>query len=365
MTMDGDRDRAIGALRRYGYQSQSYNILLGDKSYFFSSGGLDGVIAYVARARVGLAAGDPVCAPADMGRFADEFRQFCRERGWRCCFQAVTERCEDALRELGFGLLKIGEEPIFQLNELSWRGGEFRDLRHDINRAKKHGLNVVQYRPLDGRRPEWESQMEELSSAWIRFKGSGEFSFLIGEPGLADPGDRAYFLALKDDVVEAFVVCAPIYARKGMYFDLMRRRERPISGTGQLLIAEAFRLLREQGYEMATLGTAPLSNERVDDPDQGRLIELAMGFAFHHMGYFHRYKPIYQFKDQFGPTSWESRYLAYYPPRLSPVIVYALLKAYDPSGVSGKLLRQLQLVWRKVRTLEQIPEGMLDRVIGR
>lgn len=355
----------LEALKRYGYQSQSYNILRGDKSYFFSAQGLDGVIAYVVRSRVALAAGDPVCDPAEIAAFTEEFRLFCRQRGWRCCFQAVTERCEEALQKLGFGSLKIGEEPIFELNRVSWRGGKFADLRKDMNSAKRHGLSVVQYRPLEGRRPDWESQMEALSAAWMEFKGSGEYSFLIGEPELDDPGERAYFLVLKEDRVEAFVVCIPIYARKGMYFDVMRRRERPLRGTSQLLIAEAFRLLGEQGCEMATLGTAPLANEHVDDPDQSRIIELAMDFAFDHMGYFHRYKPLYQFKEQFGPTSWEGRYLAYHPPRFNPVIVYALLKAYDPSGVSGKLLRQLQQAWRALQALQQLPEDLLDKVIGR
>jgi lysylphosphatidylglycerol synthetase-like protein (DUF2156 family) len=354
--------RASEALRRYGYQSQSYNILLDDKSYFFSGKGIDGVIAYVVRAKVALGAGDPVCDPADLKEMVTEFRAFCRERKWKCCFQAVTDRCEAVLADLGFGTLKIGEEPITSLAKLSWAGGAFADLRKEIRRAQKNEIRVAEYRPLEERRVDWDTQMEELSRVWRKFKGSGEFSFLIGKPGLDDPADRKYFLAFKAAELQAFVVCTPIYARNGVYFDLMRRKEHTIPGTAQLLITEAFRLLKDQGYQMASLGTVPLSNEEVDDPDLNLIIELAMELAFNHLGYFHRYKALYQFKGQFGPTSWEARYLAFWPARFNPIILYAVLKAYDPEAVSGNLRRQIQVVWSRIKGLKQVPRDLLVRL---
>ena len=343
-----DKRRVLEELRRFGYQSQSYHILGEDKCFFFSPSGISGVIAYVVHAKVALGAGDPVCEPSDLPTFINEFSSFCYSRGWRCCFQSVTERCHDVLVDLGFSGIKIGEEPIYDLGNISWDGGRFRGLRKDIRRGKKHGLTVVEYCPLSERKSDWETQMEELSANWEKFKGSGEFAFLLGGPDLPDPGERKYFLALIDDRVEAFVVCTPIYARNGIYFDLMRRKERPLSGTSQFLISESFRLLREQGYEMATLGTAPLSNQHVDDPAKSLIIGRALDLAYGRLGSFHRYKPIHEFKNQFGPTSWENRYLAYGSPDFSPIILYALLKAYDPSGITGKLSRQIQHSWTGV-----------------
>ncbi len=364
MRAEGDADRVLNALKLYGYQSQSYSILRSDKSYFFSSFGIDGVIAYVVHAKIALVAGDPVCDPSNLPEFVAEFKRFCSAQKWGCCLQATTDRCKKVLEELGFGMIKIGEEPIFELDKLSWTGGKFKDLRNDVRSAKKHGLRVVEYRPLAGRMPDWEKDMEELSDIWKKFKGSGEFAFLIGEPSLADPGERKYFLALIDNRVEAFVVCTPVYARNGVYFDLMRRKEKTLRGTNQLLIAESFRLLKEQGYAAATLGTAPLANEHVYDPSQSRIIELALNLAFDRLGHFHRFKPIYEFKKQFGPTCWEGRYLAFWPQRFNPIIIYTLLKAYDPSGVTGKLKRQIQHAWRGIRKLDQVPGGLLDRLTG-
>ncbi len=347
-------------LKRFGYQSQSYHILGDNMSYFFSPSGIPGVIAYVVHANIAMGAGDPVCNPTNLPKFIVEFKEYCQSKDWRCCFQAVTEQCHDILKNMSFGLIKIGEEPFYDLENLSWDGSKFRGLRKDIRRGVKHGLTVEEYSPLSERNEDWDMQMRELSTTWEKFKGSGEFAFLLGGPSLTDPGDRKYFLALLGDKVEAFVVCTPIYARNGIYFDLMRRKERPVSGTSQFLISEAFRLLKEHGYKTATLGTAPLSNQHVEDTAQSLIIGKVLDLAYGRLGSFHRYKPIHEFKVQFGPTHWENRYLAYGPP-FSPVMLYTLMKAYDPSGIRGKLLRQIQNTWDGI---QKRLKGELNKSLG-
>jgi hypothetical protein len=110
---------------------------------------------------------------------------------------------------------------------------------------------------------------------------------------------------------------------------------------------------------MATLGTAPLSYEHVDDPDQSRIIKIALKLAFNRLGHFHRFKPLYKFKRQFGPTSWEGRYLAFSPSHFNPVILYALLKVYDPMSVTRKLLYQLNSSWKSIN---KIKDGTIDLI---
>ena len=358
--MQNENARIEKLLKRYGYHSQSYNILRSDKSYFYSPSGIDGVIAYVVKANVAMAAGDPVCDPSDIRDFVTEFKQFCKAHKWRCCFQSVTERCKDILSEMDFGIIKIGEEPIFDLEKYSLSGSKFRSLRKNINQAKRQGLSVVEYQPLLKREPEWEKDMEELSAIWKKFKGSGEFAFLIGEPALDNPKDRKYFLALLDNKVEAFVVCTPIYTRNGIYFDVMRRKKITPNGMPQLLFTESFRILKEQGYTMATLGTAPLSYKHTTDSDKSRIIKTALKLAFNRLGYFHRFKPLYRFKKQFGPSSWEGRYLAFSPSRFNPVVLYALLKVYDPSGITDKLLNQISRTWIRFNKLKSESVHFID-----
>ena len=350
--MQKEKKKIKYLLKKYGYHSQSYNILRSDKSYFYSSKGIEGVIAYVVKANVAMAAGDPICDAKDLADFIGEYQAFCKENKNRCCFQSVTERCRDELEKIGFGMIKIGEEPIFDLLQFSLEGSQFRGLRKSINQAKKKGLSVVEYHPLLQREPIWERDMQELSEIWRKFKGSGEFSFLIGTPSLDKPQERKYFLAIQDNHVIAFVVCTPIYSRDGIYFDVMRRREITPNGMAQLLFTESFKILKEQGYKMATLGTAPLSYEHVQDPAQNRMIKFSLKAAFHRLNYFYKFKPLYQFKKQFGPSNWEGRYLAYYPAYFNPVILYALLKVYDPSSVTRKLLAQINFAFKGINRVK-------------
>ena len=363
-TTGNDEERVYVAddLRKYGYQSQSYNVLLPDKCYFRSSEGIEGVIAYVTHAGVALAAGDPICDAADFTALTVEFRRFCRKHHWHCCFQAITERFEPVVKELGFGTIQIGEEAIFDLRVHAWAGGKFTYLRRDIRKAKKLGLQVIEYQPLLARRPDWEQQMEELAQEWLKFKGSGELSFLIGQPHLEQPGDRKFLLTLKDDRVEAFVVCLPIYARNGIYFDIMRRKRKPIPGTSALLIYEAFELLKNQGYIMSTLGATPLSHEHLRNPRQWSVLETVMYVGMGKFGVFRNQRHLQDFKDQFGPTSWEPRYLAFSPPRFNPLILYVILRAYDPTGISGRLRRELSWAWQGIKLVAILPK-LLEKMI--
>ena len=128
----------------------------------------------------------------------------------------------------------------------------------------------------------------------------------------------------------------------------------------ELLIVDSFRQLKEQGYELATLGTAPLSGEHAEEPVQGWFVELAMGVAFSRLGYFYSFKPIYQFKEQFGPDFWESRYLAYHPARFNPVVIYALLTAYDPAAVRNLSQKQLAAAWDGIVSLAGTPVDVAE-----
>jgi phosphatidylglycerol lysyltransferase len=333
--------------------------LLDDKSYFFSEINIEGVIAYVVRTNVAVVAGDPVCAQTDINAFIEEFLLFCRIKKMRFCFQSITERTKTILSEMGMNIIKVGEEPIHKLRDFTIQGSKFRSLRKSINQAKRKGLEIEEYFPMVQRNPIWERDMNELSEIWKRSKGSGEYSFLIGKPSLHEPGDRRYFLAICNEHVEAFVVCTPIYSRAGIYFDVMRRREKTISGLPQLLFSECFLKFKEEGLEIATLGTAPLSYEHTVNEDESKIIKAALKLAFNHLGYFHRFKPLYNFKRQFYPSSWEGRYLAYSNLTNLPIILYALLKAYDPTAIKDKLLQQINIAWLKIRKLRENTTGLL------
>ncbi len=347
--MTEEREIVRELLKKHGYNSASYNILKEDKQYFFSQKGIEGVIAYVDVADVYLAAGDAVCSDSDMIHFVHEFRKFCKKSGKVCCFQAVSKKFRDVLDLMGFGFFKIGEEPFFDLNAWAMAGQKFKDVRNNINHAKREGFSVIEYRPLEVRVPKHERQMNQLSKKWLEEKKTGEFSFLVGSVSLKNPGERKYFLVLnRRDSVEAFIICVPFHARKGIYLDIMRRKEKPERGTTELLITETFRILKEQGYSLASLGAAPLADVTTDE-EKKQLIQHALDFAYHNLNYFYRFKPLFEYKEQFGPSFWEPKYMAYYPPNFRTRYIYAVLKAYDPKGITDIVLSNLRSIWKSIR----------------
>ena len=343
------QERVLETLRKHGYNSSSFNILTEGKKYFFSEGGTEGVIAYADIADVFIAAGDAVCSDQDVMQFVHEFRKFCKKEGKDCCFQAISKKFRDVLDLMGFGYIKIGEEPFFDLSVWNTAGSRFEGLRNEINHARRIGFMVKEYEPLKSRNEKYERQMMELSKQWLKERKSGEFSFLVGSPSLEDPGERKYFIVLNpEDDVEAFLVCVPIFARNGLYFDIMRRKEKPEKGTTELLITEAFRTMREQGYSVATLGSAPLADITKEE-EKNRLIQKSLEFAYNNLNYFYHFKPLLRYKQKFGPTTWESKYFAYYPPGFKVKYIYAILKAYDPGGISEMVLSNIRAFWKKIR----------------
>ncbi|MFH1977820.1 MAG: DUF2156 domain-containing protein [Candidatus Aenigmatarchaeota archaeon] len=343
--------RILDLIRKYGYNSTSYNILIGNKKYFFSEKGIEGVIAYIEIADIFLVAGDPVCDDQNIINFVHEFRLFCRRNNKDCCFQAISKKVKDILEIMGFNYIKIGEEPFFDLDEWNTAGGRFMDLRNEINHAKKDGFRVEEYRPLEKRDRDYEYHMAALSELWQKSKKTGEFSFLVGTASLDDPRDRKYFLVFnQENKLEAFLVCVPIFSRNGVYFDILRRKEDPEKGTTELLITDTFRILREQGYKLVTLGSAPLADVTKDEKKK-EFIYKALDFAYNNLNYFYKFKPLFNYKQKFGPTFWEPKYMAFYPPNFKSKYVFAILKAYDPGGISDILLSSFKGIWKNVKNI--------------
>jgi phosphatidylglycerol lysyltransferase len=338
-------------LKLYGHNSSSYHLLKEDKQYFFSQKGVEGVIAFVEHAGVVLVAGDPLCSEQNMIPLIYEFRKYCETKKKDCCFQAITKKCRDVLDVMGFGYIKIGEEPFFDLTEWTIDGSVFKDVRNAAHHAENSGLKVIEYKPLEFRNKNYEAEIAILSRKWLSKKKTGEFTFLVGSPSLDDPSDRKYFLVVdSSNILHAFLVCVPIYARKGIYLDIMRYKDKPLRGTTELLIREVFRMLKDQGYALASLGSAPLADVTSDEQKK-QLIQHALKFTYNNLNYFYRFKPLFAYKQQFGPTQWEPKYFAYYPPFFKAIFLYAILKSYDPSGIRNLAVAPVRTFWNKLAKL--------------
>lgn len=312
-------------VRRYGTNSSSYVLLEGPKSYF-TSPGVDGFLAYQVSGGVALVAGDPVCAPHQSRQL---IRDFTNSMMKPVGAYQVSPSLLEAFREEGFTDVQIGKEAIFDLNRFSLAGGQMELVRAATNKARREGVVVSEHDPFAQDAETINEELREISAAWLKCKGNQELGFVLGSLGLDLRSAKRYFIARAGKGtgrIEGFIVCEPIYGRRGYYLDVTRRRLDSVRGSMELLTAEIFRILREEGCEMASLGLAPLA--LLDDPDllDHPVLARAMRFVYERVNLNYDFKLLYRYKAKYHPHTWEPRYFCFNQRRLSLGMLYAVVQ---------------------------------------
>jgi phosphatidylglycerol lysyltransferase len=320
------RERLEEWVRRYGTNSSSYVLLEGCKRYF-TSPRLDGFIAYQVSAGVAVIGGDPVCAPEDAFLFVQDFLRAMAGRS--VCAYQITPAALNSFRRAGFEDVQIGNEAIFDLTRFTLAGGCMELVRAATNKARREGVVIFEHHPFALGAEKINNELRSISDEWLRAKGNHEMGFLLGSPGLERRSAKRYFVARSggdEGRIEGVIVCEPIYGRNGYYLDCTRRRTDAIRGTMELLTAEIFRQLRDEGYEMASMGLAPLA--KLDDPDLSRHPRLTklMQFAYERIEKAYDFKHLYRYKAKYHPQTWERRYLCFNQRRLSARMLYATVQ---------------------------------------
>jgi len=324
-------------VRLYGSNSSSYVLLEGSKRYFTSEN-VDGFLAYQISAGIAVIAGDPVCPPDQASLLLKEFVRFMKGRP--ICVYQVSPRLLDGFRHCGFADVQIGKEAIFDLRRFTLAGGEMELVRAATNKATREGVVVVEHNPFAAGAELVNQELREVSAEWLKTRGERELGFLLGSLGMDQPTAKRYFLARSGKGagrIEGFIVCEPIYGRNGYYLDVTRRRSDAVRGVMELLTTDIFRLLRDEGYEMASMGLAPLA--LLDDPDlkkHPRLTRL-MRFAYEQVNDTYDFKLLYRYKAKYHPHAWETRYLCFNRQRLSPRMLYAAVRVRNATTLMGLL----------------------------
>jgi len=315
-------------VRRYGASSNSYVLLEGPKSYF-TSPGVDGFLAYQLSAGVALIAGDPVCAPQQARRLVHDFtRAIKRPVG---AYQ-VSPSMLDAFRHEGFADVQIGKEAIFDLDRFTLAGGQMELVRAATNKARRDGVVVSEHHPFASGAEVINKELRDISAEWLKGKGNHELGFVLGSLGLDHPSAKRYFIARSENGtgrIEGFIVCEPIYGRSGYYLDVTRRRPDAVRGTMELLTAQILRLLREEGYHMASMGLAPLALLDDADLENHPVLARLMRFVYERVNVNYDFKLLYRYKAKYHPHTWEPRYFCFNQRRLSLNMIYAVIQVRD------------------------------------
>ena len=326
-------------VRRYGTNSSSYVLLEGSKSYFISPR-VDGFLAYQMSAGIPVIAGDPVCSPEQAPDLIEDFVTAMRRRPIGA--YQVSPQMLGAFQQSGFGDVQVGKEAIFDLRRFTLAGGRMELVRAATNKARREGVVVREHNPFAVGAGQVNEELRAISNEWLRSKGEHELGFLLGSLGLEHPSAKRYFIARSGrgtGRIEGFIVCEPIYGRKGYYLDATRRRSDAVRGTMELLTTEIFRFLAGEGYEIASMGLAPLA--LLDDPGLSRHPRLTqlMRFVYERVNNSYDFKLLYRYKAKYHPHAWERRYICFNQRRLSLRMLYAVIRVRNALTLGGLVRR--------------------------
>jgi phosphatidylglycerol lysyltransferase len=312
-------------IRRYGASSTSYVLLEGHKSYF-TTDSVDGFLAYQTSGGIPLIAGDPVCAPEQSQQLIHDFAAAMRRPVG--AYQISPEMLK-AFRREGFNDVQVGKEAIFKLDRFTLAGGQMELVRAATNKARREGVVITEHYPFAIGATAVNDELQTISQEWLKAKGNHELGFLLGSLGLERPSAKRYFIArsgMNKGRIEGFIVCEPIYGRNGYYLDVTRRRSDAVRGTMEILTTEIFCSLRAEGYEMVSMGLAPLA--LLDDPDllDHPLLTRLMRLVYQRFNSSYDFKLLYRYKAKYHPHAWESRYFCFNQRSLSIGMLYALIQ---------------------------------------
>ncbi|WP_062381097.1 bifunctional lysylphosphatidylglycerol flippase/synthetase MprF [Demequina pelophila] len=282
---------------------------------------------------------DPAGQPEDLRRTYGEFAEFCRSRGWRLAYFAVSERVRAELGELGMKSIQVAEDTVIRLPDLAFTGKAWQDVRSAINRAKREGVTMRVVRYSDAPRG-LKDQLEAISAQWSGDKSLPEMGFTLGDlPEADDPNVEMHLAVDEDGTVHGMTSWMPVYREGdvvGWTIDIMKRRldDRVMSGVMEFLIAQSAVEYKEAGYEFISLSAAPLSYSGEVEGSVERLLDILAD----KMEPYYGFTSLERFKAKFKPEHFPL-YLAYPDELELPAVALAILRAYLPDATAADLVK--------------------------
>jgi lysylphosphatidylglycerol synthetase-like protein (DUF2156 family) len=337
--------RLLELVRRYGYESQSFLSLYGGMTVWFA-GEAEAAVVYRRVGRVAVVACAPLAAREDLAEITRRFLRYCNDQDLDCLMLPIGPKFAEIARSCGMALLGVGESGYFKLPEWKPAGDRAKKVRSGVNQARKAGVRVERYDPLQNQDARTRAEIESLCQTWIDTREVDALGWLLELDPFNLCERKRYFLARNaEGRLEGMLACSPIYARRGWYLEDLIRRPNAERGVSELLVVEAINHLAAEGAELATLATSPLAGINTDALSMPfKQIALAMTLIYDRLDAFYHFKALHRFKSKFAPSFVEPEYAAIYPPRIRLRMIYAVIGAFDPAGFTGVIASKLRRV---------------------
>lgn len=302
-----DEQTARDLVMRHGGNGTSYMALWPGNALAFDEH-RTAFVAYRVKADVAVALGDPIGPREALPGLVRSFAATATAHGWDHLFYATSNDNLDLYREAGYTLLKVGEEAVIPLGDLSFTGKKWQNIRTAANRAAREGVTFHFYEG-GAIPPSLRAQFDAISAEWEAGRVLPAMEFTLGRT--SDVDDPEVYVAAAVDAdgqVLAFVDWLPVPAKQGWVIDLMRRREGAMGGIMEYLIGMSLLALQERGYRQASLATAPLAD--LDRDGAASPLQRLLDLVYHRFDAFYNFQSLFEFKAKFQPR-WEPVHLAF------------------------------------------------------
>lgn len=339
--------RLVEMVQRYGYEHQSFVLLYGGTEVWWSSVP-EAAVVYHRIGRAVIVGAAPLTARENLAEVLGRFLDWCRKENLDCLMLPIGAETAGVAQSCGMGLLRIGESGYFKLPEWKPAGDKAKKVRAGVNQARKAGITVERYDPARPGPAQSRAEIEELCQQWISTREVDALGWLLELDPFRLSEHKRYFLARSaSGQLEGMLACCPVPARHGWYLEDLIRRPGTERGISELLVVEALKYLAAEGAELATLGTSPLAG--IKPEGQFRNLARLLGLVYEHLDAFYHFKALHRFKAKFAPSFTDPEFVAIWPPRIRLRLVLAVIKTFDPGGMTGVMASKLRKLWQEAR----------------
>ncbi|MFO1092087.1 MAG: DUF2156 domain-containing protein [Planctomycetaceae bacterium] len=303
---------------RYGDTYDAYLATEPGREYF-SSQGVEGVVAFMRVGKYLKVSGGLLAAPTDRAALLDEFVEYASNHGLVISFFNVTESDLPLFVARGFQATKWGEEAIVDLGPQAWSGKALEWVRRQANYCQRKGLVCSECRPEEMHPATWRALAEELRAVAAQSLAdkpqAGEVQFMEGSFDPSDLRGRRMFLARSDGGqgrVEALLVCNPCLNGNQWAFELYRRRLDAVRGTVAFLFHQTMRQMYAEGVDRVSLCLFPGQNCETPHPGDSALIRWGLVIGSRYFNFIFDTAGTAYFKSRFRPR-FESRFVCDLP----------------------------------------------------
>jgi lysylphosphatidylglycerol synthetase-like protein (DUF2156 family)/membrane protein DedA with SNARE-associated domain len=237
--------------RLHGEYSVAAFAIQRDKHHLLVANG-QGLVAFASRGSIALACGDPL-APHDLfPQAVEEYVQHCHRHGWTPCVYFAAEEWLETYHSLKFQSVGATEEAVVNLRALT--------------AADSIGaLDIVhRYDRSGGTDPLIDEQLEEVTEDWLELRHMREMGFTAGHFSLEQLRQGPVFVLGNRYRIEAFCAWLPYKNGKAAVLDILRQRRHTSQGIVQAFVAESLRLLKDAGFEEASLTAAAIDRDQIE-----------------------------------------------------------------------------------------------------